>query len=235
VTAAGVAENRIVGTAAANTLNGTAGNDYIDGGAGKDTSTGLAGNDVYRVDDAGDKVVEAANAGTDTVYTTLTSLSLSTYANVENLAFIGTGAFNGTLSNLGGTLIGGAGADKLAGGNGNDMLEGLAGNDNLSGGTGNDTLVGGGGTDTLTGGTGVDTFAFSGAFGADIVTDFTATGTSHDWIQLPFGVASSFAALQAAGAVSQVGADVVIRASATDTVTVQKVTVAAISGDFQFT
>ena len=234
MTATGVAENRIVGTAAANTLNGTAGNDYIDGGAGKDTLTGLAGNDVYRVETSGDKVVEAANAGTDTVYTTLTSLNVGTFANVENLAFVGTGAFNGTLSNLSGTLIGGAGADKLAGGNGNDVVRGLAGNDNLSGGAGNDTLVGGAGADTLTGGTGVDTFAFQGAFGADIISDFTAAGASHDWILLPYGVASSFAALQAAGAVSQVGTDVLIRASATDTITVQKVTVAAIANDFQF-
>jgi Ca2+-binding RTX toxin-like protein len=54
-------------------------------------------------------------------------------------------------------LIGGAGNDKLIGGAGNDTLIGGAGNDVLVGGPGNDTLIGGPGNDVLRGGPGQDT------------------------------------------------------------------------------
>jgi Ca2+-binding RTX toxin-like protein len=54
--------------------------------ANKDTMTGGAGNDVYIVENGGDKLVEAANGGIDTIYTTLTSFDLNSAANVENLS-----------------------------------------------------------------------------------------------------------------------------------------------------
>ena len=39
----------------------------LDGGAGADTMAGGAGNDTYYVDNAGDTVIEASDAGTDLV------------------------------------------------------------------------------------------------------------------------------------------------------------------------
>ncbi|WP_114950234.1 M10 family metallopeptidase C-terminal domain-containing protein, partial [Rhizobium phaseoli] len=127
------------GNALANTITGGAGNDTLNGGAGADTLIGGAGSDTYIVDDAGDIVTEAADAGSDTVRTNLASYTLT--ANVENLSFAGTGTFAGTGNNLDNTITGGAATDTLSGGAGNDMLDGGAGADSLIGGEGDDTYI----------------------------------------------------------------------------------------------
>ena len=200
ITATGVAENRIVDTAADNTLAGASGNDYLDGGMGKDTMAGGAGNDVYIVDKTGDKVNEQANGGTDTIYTTLTGFDLNSAANVENLVFIGTGNFRfiGKASNGPSTVIGGAGADNLQGGNGSDISEGRGGNDVLLGGNGADTLVAGVGNDTLNGGNGDDTFVFAPGFGTDVIQTFGNVAGNQDVIDVSRAMFADFAALQAA-------------------------------------
>ncbi|MBY5592404.1 RTX toxin, partial [Rhizobium leguminosarum] len=125
------------GNALANTITGGAGNDVLNGGTGADSLIGGAGNDTYIVDNAGDIVTEAADAGTDTVRTNLASYTLAD--NVENLSFAGTGTFAGTGNNLDNTITGGAATDTLSGGAGNDMLDGGAGADSLIGGEGDDT------------------------------------------------------------------------------------------------
>jgi len=82
------------------------------------------------VDNAGDGVIEATGAGTDSVRTTLASYTLG--ANVENLTYTGAGNFIGggnTLDNL------------MTGGVGNDLLNGGAGVDRMVGGLGNDIYV----------------------------------------------------------------------------------------------
>lgn len=74
--------------------------------------------------------------------------------------------------------------DRLTGDGLANLLEGLGGNDSLAGGGGRDTLVGGVGTDTLTGGAGTDCFRFHYTqLGGDIVTDFSGTGATRDFIQ----------------------------------------------------
>jgi Ca2+-binding RTX toxin-like protein len=151
-------DNTIIGGKLADTLYGNggndrleggAGNDTLDGGTGADTLIGGAGDDTYVVDNVGDVVTEASNAGTDTVRTTLSSYTLA--ANVENLTFAGSGAFTGTGNALNNVITGGAGADTLDGG---------AGNDKLIGGDGDDILIGGAGIDVLQGGIGADVFRF---------------------------------------------------------------------------
>ncbi|MBS7691515.1 hypothetical protein I0E98_18095 [Pseudomonas lalucatii] len=54
---------------------------------------GGLGNDVYEVTDLGDSVIELAGEGTDTVWTSLLTYTLS--ANVENLVYSGSGNFTG--------------------------------------------------------------------------------------------------------------------------------------------
>ncbi|WPC06764.1 peroxidase family protein [Pseudomonas benzenivorans] len=215
------------GNALANIIRGGIGNDTIVGGAGADTMVGGAGNDIYAVTDVGDVVVELAGGGTDTVWTSLSSYTLS--ANVENLTYSGSGNFTGTgnaLANIirGGigndSIVGGAGADTMVGGAGNDiyavtdvgdvvvelagggtdtvwtslasytlganvenlafggsgnfMGTGNAQNNFIVGGAGNDTLTGGAGNDMLVGGLGNDTFVFGAGFGNDRIQDFDA-------------------------------------------------------------
>ncbi len=125
---AGSGNDTIIGNEADNTLWGNAGNDTLDGGVGADTLIGGTGDDTYIVDDL-DVVVEGVNAGSDLIKTTLSVYSLATIANVERLAFIGSGAFTGTGNSLANVISGGAGSDTLDGGAGADTLIGGAGND----------------------------------------------------------------------------------------------------------
>ncbi|NBB14527.1 hypothetical protein GVN21_04030 [Caulobacter sp. SLTY] len=156
------------------TLIGDAGNDILDGGLGADIMSGGAQDDIYVVDDIGDVVNEGLNAGTDTIRTTLSTFTLG--ANVERLAFIGSGAFNGTGNDLLNTLTGGDGADTLDGGIGDDILNGGGGIDNLIGGIGADTLDGGAGVDIMDGGVGNDTYIVDDL--ADVIIETLTSGTS---------------------------------------------------------
>ena len=110
-------DNRIFG----NTLD-----NVIDGGAGADIMTGHAGNDSYIVDNAGDTVVEDANEGSDTVYT---SVSYSLNANVETLVQLGTADLQGYGNGLTNVIFGNSGNNLLDGGAGADAVFGGAGND----------------------------------------------------------------------------------------------------------
>jgi len=138
----------IYGSNSRDVLLGYSGNDYLDGRAGADTMRGGLGNDTYIVDNTGDRVEEAASAGTDTVKSSITH---TLWANVENLTLTGSSAINGTGNGLNNVITGNAAANVLDGSNGNDSLNGGGGNDRLIGGNGNDNLNGGAGADTLTG------------------------------------------------------------------------------------
>ncbi|MGX4640269.1 beta strand repeat-containing protein [Massilia sp. SYSU DXS3249] len=145
------------GNTLANTITGNDGNNLIDGGAGADTMSGGMGDDTYVVDAAGDTVVEAANAGLDTVHA---GVSHTLAANVENLVLTGTAALAGSGNALDNTITGNAG---------NNVLNGMAGNDVIDAGAGNDTLDGGSGADTMLGGAGDDTYLVDDA--GDIVIE----------------------------------------------------------------
>jgi Ca2+-binding RTX toxin-like protein len=121
------------GNLKANVISGNSGNNKLDGGLDSsiDTLQGGAGNDTYVLRDNVDKVVEAVGGGTDTIETTQSTFSMANYANVENLAYSGTGT-----------------GVAFTGNSGNNMLTGTAGADSLDGGTGADTLSGGLGNDT---------------------------------------------------------------------------------------
>ncbi len=112
-------------------LEGGAGNDRLDGGTGRDRMTGGDGNDAYVVDSTYDKVIEAANGGTDTVSSLLSSHTLA--ANVENLIVLSANG-RGTGNELDNVLSGSPGNNLLDGGLGNDELNGMDGNDTLIGG-----------------------------------------------------------------------------------------------------
>jgi Ca2+-binding RTX toxin-like protein len=139
------------GNAAANALAGGDGADTLDGGAGADTMTGGSGNDLYRVNEIGDQVIEAADGGADTV---IAPIAWTLAAHVEDLILTGTAGLAAT---------GNAEANRMVGNTGSNRLTGLAGNDTLDGGASNDTLDGGSGADSLAGGSGNDLYILDDA------------------------------------------------------------------------
>ncbi|MEP9352368.1 calcium-binding protein [Xanthobacter sp. KR7-65] len=163
------------GNAADNSISGGKANDTLDGGAGNDALAGGLGNDTYIVDAAGDVVTEAANAGTDTVRTSLSSYALG--ANVENVTYTGTGDFTATGNTLDNTLKGAAGNDIFSGDTGSDTLYGLVGDDWLDGGAGSDWMEGGAGNDTYVVDSTGDTVKEAASAGTDTVRTTLATYT----------------------------------------------------------
>jgi Ca2+-binding RTX toxin-like protein len=154
------------GLAGSDVLNGGNGDDLLVGGAGADNMAGGAGNDAYVVDDAGDVVTELASEGSDIARTTLTSYTLG--ANVENLSYLGTGAFTGIGNGLANTINSSTGNDSLSGGAGNDRLNGGGGDDALNGGAGADIMAGGLGNDAYVVDDGGDFVSEQGNAGSDI-------------------------------------------------------------------
>ncbi|MBM1169814.1 calcium-binding protein [Microvirga arabica] len=169
------------GTAQNDYYIGTAFNDTFESSAGADRLEGAGGNDTYQVDNAGDRVVEKANEGIDTIET---SVSYALSAHVEHLTATGSASVALTGNELSNTITGNAGNNTLDGGAGADVLNGGAGFDfasfassatgvaaSLGGGAGDsfvaiegiigsgfaDTLIGNG-TAELRGATGGDTY-----------------------------------------------------------------------------
>jgi Ca2+-binding RTX toxin-like protein len=100
-----------------NILTGNSGNNTLNGGLGADTLIGGLGNDTYVVDNSLDAIIEAINAGTDTVES---SITWTLGANIENLTLTGNGNINGIGNALDNILTGNSGINTLSGGLGND-------------------------------------------------------------------------------------------------------------------
>jgi trimeric autotransporter adhesin len=107
----------VTGSDGDNTIVGSKGNDSLNGGLGNDTMSGGLGNDSYIVDSVDDVVTEAAAAGTDKVFS---SVSYTLGATVENMELTGSAAMNGTGNALANILTGNSGTNVLTGGLGND-------------------------------------------------------------------------------------------------------------------
>ena len=137
-------------------LIGSAGDDTLGSSTAGHTLAGGAGNDTYVIGNASVIIQEDTGGGIDTVATTLATYSMTGLTNVENLTFVGTGAFSGLGDGGNNVITGGDGADSLQGGAGDDTLNGGVGADSLQGGDGDDTLNGGDGDDSLFGGAGAD-------------------------------------------------------------------------------
>jgi trimeric autotransporter adhesin len=131
----------IIGNAGTNTLR--------TGGGAADVLFGGAGNDLYYISNVDDRVIEAKNAGIDTVLTSV-SYAIAAGQEIEILSA------QSTISTLPLEL------------KGNELAQTIIGN------SGPNILNGGGGSDILTGGAGADIFVFTSPIGTEIVniTDF---------------------------------------------------------------
>lgn len=172
----GSGDDVLIGNGGNDQLQGGVGNDTLDGGSGADVMNGGAGDDLFKVDNAGDRVIEAAGGGNDRVEANV-SFALEAGREVETLAAVDPDhprAIDLTGNEFANRLIGNAGLNRLDGGGGNDELRGLRGNDVLLGGAGDDLLVGGAGADRLEGGAGADLFLY------ETVADSGTTASTHD-------------------------------------------------------
>lgn len=119
-------DNRIIGNSENNVLYSEGGDDLIDGRSGADLMIGAAGNDTYEVDDAGDRVIESADEGMDTIRS---AISIVLPEHVERLLLTGTDSLSATGNALDNALHGNSGDNLLDGGAGADMMSGGQGND----------------------------------------------------------------------------------------------------------
>lgn len=119
---------RILGTAAADLLWGFGGNDTMDGGEGDDSLQGGAGNDLYVLRQAGDRVIEAAGAGIDTIRAFVsvdlsnTSGSGEAGSQVETLRLMGNANLNATGNARSNSIFANDGTNDVDGGMGRDVL-----------------------------------------------------------------------------------------------------------------
>jgi len=185
---------RLIGSAAANAtgnsldnqLTGNSANNILSGRAGADRMSGGDGDDTYIVDETGDRAVEAAGDGTDTIRSAVT---YTLPANVENLRLTGSAVASANGNELANALTGNAASN---------TLRGMAGDDSLSGGSGNDRLIGSTGNDRITCGGGQDIVQFDAELdpltNLDSITDFNP---ADDEIRL---IGAAFPALSTAGA-----------------------------------
>src|ERR1700754_1222130 len=97
-------DDDLLGTSFDDVIIAGAGKDSLNGGAGKDSLYGGLGDDNYSIYDTVDKVIEYAGEGTDTVFSWVTSYTLTD--NVENLQLVGSQALYGTGNGLDNRLTG---------------------------------------------------------------------------------------------------------------------------------
>jgi Ca2+-binding RTX toxin-like protein len=110
-----------------NHITGNDAGNLIDAKKGADIMEGMGGDDIYVIDNAGDRVIEQADAGIDLIQSIYSQVMS---ANVENLELLGHGNLRGVGNDL---------ANRITGTTGDNVLDGKKGADWMAGGLGNDS------------------------------------------------------------------------------------------------
>lgn len=99
----------VSGTTKSETVKGSDATETIDGKGGDDVMTGLKGHDTYRIDSAGDRIVEQSGHGVDQAIVAFSKFTLP--SNVEHATVVYSG--NAVVTGNAGDnwIIGGKGAD----------------------------------------------------------------------------------------------------------------------------
>jgi Ca2+-binding RTX toxin-like protein len=167
----------LTGSGFTDTLVGDGNANVLDGGGGIDTLQGLLGDDTYVVENTADVILEIANEGNDTVFSTV-DFRLSD--NLENLVLQGSTGLQGYGNGSVNALFGNSGADLLDGGAGADVLTGGAENDFFVfhvGEAHGDTVVDFIGNGAAAG----DSLQFVGFGTAAVGATFTQIGATNQW------------------------------------------------------
>jgi Ca2+-binding RTX toxin-like protein len=190
----GEGNDSVDGGAGADNILGAEGNDYMNGGDGADSVDGdwgadtLSGgadslgdtlrggsdNDVYVDVRAEDMILEDTVGGTDEIRTSMSSYSLASLPNVENLTGTST-----------------VGGQSLMGNDVNNVITGSTGADTLNGGLGNDTLNGGTGNDVYDAVQAGDTIGESSNAGIDTVRTSITNYTLGDNLENLIGTGTA--------------------------------------------
>ncbi len=206
-------------------LHGGFGDDVLTGGDGIDILFGEDGDDTIR-SGGGDDVIQGgrgintidAGAGIDT----LTYGGLTMGVDLDLATGVATAAGRDQISGVE-NVLGSHWADRLLGDAGGNSLYGDDGDDTLHGRDGADELAGGRGADRLTGGDGADTFRFGAGDGADVISDLSDADSL---------IVHGYATWRE---IVQVGTDVRITLSDTDSILLQNTTVSSVSARTTFT
>lgn len=137
----------LVGNAFSQSIRGGAGDDVLNAAGGTDTLRGYEGDDRYVVNGA-DVIIEAANAGFDTLEA-YQSYALAAGVSIERMQLTAGVTLTGNAFSQ--TLVGNAGSNRLDGGGGADRMEGGKGGDTYVVDNAGDVIseAGGNGDDTV--------------------------------------------------------------------------------------
>jgi hypothetical protein len=150
--------------------------------------------------------------GTAEANSVLTIYDLTAGTVAGTLSVGNTGTWTFTTSKLSGIHTFSLSAKDIAGNVGTPATEAIIGT------KANETIYDiAGHNDLLSGMQGIDTFVFSANFGNDVITDFIASGKTHEVIQFSKSTFADYAAVMAHA--KQVGADVVIDAGGSNALT----------------
>ncbi|UWQ73418.1 calcium-binding protein [Leisingera sp. M658] len=214
------------GSAFDDDLSGNGKRNFFRGLAGDDTINGRGGRDEVRYDR------DERYGGEDGATVNLSKgFAIDGFGDRDTLKSIE----NARGTDSGDKITGSSTGNRIMGLGGNDTLSGKGGNDTIFGGGGKDRINGDGGNDLLSGEGGADRFIFKGTFGNDTVSDFSTSGRKEKIDLSDVTTIKHFRDLKNNHLSENDDGDAVIRDNRGNTITLEDIAIADLSGnDFLF-